>query len=51
MGLQPFGALARVADRPSAPVDLAQRVLGAGHAVVDLDVLEHLVGEAELLRE
>ena len=45
------GDLAAIAGRPAAAVDLAQEVLGRRHVVLDLDVLEHLVGEAELLGE
>ena len=47
--LQALRRLAAVAGRPAAAVDLAQDVLGHGQIVLDLDVLEHLVGEAELL--
>ena len=49
--LQPLGRLAAVAGRPAAAVHLAQDVLGQRALVLDLDVLEHLVGEAELLGE
>ena len=49
--LQPLRRLAAVAGRPAAAVDLAEDVLGDRHVVLDLDVLEHLVGEAELLGE
>ena len=40
--LQPLRRLAAVAGRPAAAVDLAQKVLGRRHVVLDLDVLEHL---------
>ena len=49
--LQALRRLAAVAGRPAAAVDLAQDVLGHRQVVLDLDVLEHLVGEAELLGE
>ena len=47
--LQALRRLAAIAGRPAAAVDLAQDVLGHRHVVLDLDVLEHPVGEAELL--
>ena len=49
MQLEPLGRLAGVADRPHALVDFPQRVLDRRHGAVDRDVLEHLVGETELL--
>ena len=49
--LEPLRRLAAVAGRPAAAVHFAQDVLGDRHIVLDLDVLEHLVGEAELLGE
>ena len=51
MRLQPLRRLTAVAGRPAAAVDLAQDIFGIRHIVLDLDVLEHLVGEAELLGE
>ena len=48
--LEALGRLAAIAGRPAAAVHLAQHILGFGQIVLDLDVLEHLVGEAELLR-
>ena len=45
---EPLGRLAAIAGRPAAAIDLAQDVLGRDRSVLDLDVLEHLVGEAEL---
>ena len=50
--LQALRRLARVADRQRAAVELARHVLRQHAAlVVDLDVLEHLLLEAELLGE
>jgi len=51
MGLEPLGRLAAIAGRPAAAIDLAQDVFGGHRAVVDFDVLEHPVGEAELAGE
>ena len=51
MRLEPLGRLAAIAGRPAAAIDLAQDVLGRHRAVLDLDVLEHLVGKAELAGE
>ena len=51
MQLEPLGRLAAVTGRPAAAIDLAQQILRRGHVVLDLDVLEHLVGEAQLLCE
>ncbi len=48
VSLEPLGRLAAINRRPPAPIDLAQDVLGRHVAVLDLDVLEHLLGEAEL---
>ena len=47
--LQPLRRLAAIAGGPAAAIDLAQQSSGSGTIVLDLDVLEHLVGEAELL--
>ena len=47
--LQPLRRLAGVAGREAAAVDFAQQVFGRGMLVLDLDILEHLVGEAEFL--
>ena len=49
--LQTFWALASVADGPHAAVDFAQHVLDQRLVVFDLDILEHLVGNAEFLRQ
>ena len=49
--LEALRRLAAIAGRPAAAIDLAQDVLGNRPIVLDLDVLEHLVGEAELLRQ
>src|SRR3546814_4241678 len=46
---QPLGRLAGIADRPGTPVDLAGDVLDQRLGAVDLDLLEHLLLEAELL--
>ena len=43
--------LAAVAGRPAAAIHFAKNVLGDRQIVLDLDVLEHLVGEAALLRD
>ena len=48
MPLEPFGRLAAIAGRPAATIDLAQDVFGRHRSILDLDVLEHLIGEAEL---
>src|SRR6266404_78756 len=48
MRLEPLGRLAAVAGRPAAAIDFPQDVFGRHRAVLDLDVLEHPVGEAEL---
>jgi hypothetical protein len=47
MELQAFRRLAGVTDRPNAPVPFARDVLGDGLAVLDGDVLEEFVREAE----
>jgi hypothetical protein len=44
-------ALSRSGDWPAAAIDLAQDILGRHAAVLDLDVLEHPVGKAELARQ
>ena len=49
--LDTLRALAGVADRPHAAVELAGDVLHQRLVAVHLDVLEHLVGESELPRE
>ncbi len=51
MRLQPLRRLAGIAGREAAAVDLAQQILRRRPLVFHLDVLEHLVGEAELLRQ
>jgi len=49
--LEALRRLAAVAGGPAAAVDLAQDVLRHGPVVLDLDVLEHQVGKAKLLRQ
>ena len=49
--LQPLRRLAGIAGRESAAVDFAQQVFRRRPLVLDLDVLEHPVGETELLRQ
>ena len=49
--LQPLRRLAAIAGGEAAAVHFAQHVLGRDFGAVDLDVLEHLVFEAELLGE
>src|SRR5262245_60613567 len=49
--LEALGRLPAIARRPATAVDFTQNVLGGGYVVFDLDVLEHLVGEAELHRQ
>src|SRR3979411_1721152 len=51
VGFEALGRLAAISGRPPATVNLAQNVLSRYRAVLHLDVLEHLIGEAELLRE
>src|SRR5882757_9597791 len=51
MRLQALRGLAAIAGRPSTAVDLTQDVFGVRLVVLDLDVLEHAVGKAELLGE
>src|SRR5262249_36525068 len=46
--LEALGALAGVADRPGAAVDLTQNVLGNRLVVLHLDVFHELVTVAEL---
>src|SRR3546814_1593265 len=48
---QALRRLAGVADRPGPAIELAGDVLDQRLGAVHLDVLEHLVGEAELLGE
>jgi hypothetical protein len=48
MRLEPLGRLTAVAGRPAAAVYLAQDIFGRHCAVFDFDILEHLLGEAEL---
>ena len=48
--LDALGRLAGIAGTPAAAVYLAQNVFGNGPIAFDGDVLEHRVGEAELLR-
>ena len=43
MQLEPLWALAGIADRPSALVDLAQHILCNGLFVLHIDMLEHFV--------
>ena len=50
VGFQPLRRLAGVARAPASPIHFAQDVLGDRTIAFNLDVLEHLVGEAELLR-
>ena len=47
--LEPLRRLAAIAGREAAAVHFPQHVLGRNFGAFDLDVLEHLVGEAELL--
>ena len=47
--LEPLRRLTAVAGRETAAVHFAQNILGDRQIVLDLDVLEHLIGEAELL--
>ena len=47
--LQPLRRLAGVAGAPASAIYFAQDVLGHRTVAFDLDVLEHQVGEAELL--
>ncbi len=49
--LEPLGRLAAIAGRPAAAIDLAQDVLGRHRSILDLDVLEHAIGKAELAGE
>jgi hypothetical protein len=49
--LQALGRLSAVARRPAATIDLAQQVFRYRNVVLDLDVLEHLLGVAELFGE
>src|SRR5690242_12494761 len=51
MRLQSLRRLATIAGRPSAAVDLTQDIFRKRLVVLDLDVLEHAVSEAELLGE
>src|SRR6185437_3227625 len=48
--LKPFRRLAAITGRPAAAIHLAQHILCFWEIVLDLDVLEHLISEAELLR-
>ena len=48
--LETLRRLAAIAGRPAAAIHLAQDVFRHRTIAFDLDVLEHLVGEAELLR-
>ena len=49
MRLDALRRLAAVAGRPAAAIHFAENVLGDRQVVLDLDVLEHLVGKAALL--
>src|SRR2546429_5636472 len=49
MGLEALRRLPAIAGRPAAAVHLSKHILGLRQIFLDLDVLEHLVGEAELL--
>ena len=49
MGLEALRRLPAIAGRPAAAVHLSKHILGFRQIVLDLDVLEHLVGEAEFL--
>src|ERR1700726_2941868 len=51
VSLEPFGRLPAIARRPPAAIDLAQDVFGRHLVVLDLDVLEHPIGKAELAGE
>src|SRR5713226_3867931 len=51
VGFEALRRLTAISGRPPAAINLAQNVLSRYRAVLHLDVLEHLVGEAELLRE
>ena len=51
MGLEPFRRLSAITGRPAAAIDLAQNILRRHLAALDLDVLEHPVGKAELAGE
>src|SRR4029453_18551921 len=44
----PLGRLTAIPGRPPAAIDLAQDVLCRDRTILDFDVLEHLVSEAEL---
>ena len=49
--LEPLWRLAAVTGRPAAAIDLAQDVLRDRPITLDLDVLEHQIGEAKPLRQ
>ena len=49
MQLQPLGRLAAIARRPAAAVHLTQDVFRYRKVVLDFDLLEHRLGEAEFL--
>jgi hypothetical protein len=51
MGFEALRRLTAVPSRPPATINLAQDVFSRYSAVLHLDVLEHLIGEAEFLRE
>src|SRR3546814_738904 len=51
MRLETLGRLPAIAGRPTPAVHLPQHVLGHGPVAFDLHVLEHQVGETELLRQ
>ena len=44
---QPFGRLPAISGRPATAIDLAQNILRRRDAILDPDVLEHQIGEAE----
>ena len=51
VSLEPFGRLSAIAGGPAAAIDLAQNIFRRYRVILDLDVLEHLVREAELAGE
>ena len=51
MCLEALRRLTAITGRPASAIDLAQQIGRIRPVVLDLDVLEHLVGKAELLGE
>ena len=49
MRLEPLWRLAAIAGREAATIHLAKNVLCRGQVVLHVNVLEHLIGETELL--